>query len=54
MKVVADMEDSSYFEKRAIECVSEANTAGLCDEKELRQKQLTKAIQLLLLAKFNE
>lgn len=53
MKVVADMEDSGYYAKRAIECIMEADTARICDEKDMFQKQMTKAMQLLLLAKFN-
>lgn len=47
------MEDSGYYAKRAIECIMEADTARICDEKDMFQKQMTKAMQLLLLAKFN-
>ncbi len=54
MKVVADMDDAGYFEKRAIESIFNASALRVAGsgESKLYHAQITKAIQLLALARI--
>ena len=68
MKIVAAMEDSNYFEKRAIELIHEAeadritvlscsmdkNQAGISKYKDAYHQKLNKAIQLIAMARVVE
>ena len=55
MKIIADMDDANYYEKRAIEEIAYATAIRIACINELEYHQrINKAIQLLLLAKCSE
>ena len=64
MKIVVDLNDASYYEKRAIECIQEAESIRLTKPEmkgselimvdAMYHHQLNKAIQLLALARITE
>lgn len=54
MKIVSEQGNSSYFECRAIELISEASAARDAKQTASYQQIMTKAIQLLALSKINE
>ena len=54
MKIVSEQGNSSYFECRAMELISEAVAAREATNIKAYHATITKAIQLLALAKINE
>lgn len=50
MKIIADMEDSHYYEKRAIELIAESAVCRAVANDSEYHKNIIKAIQLLALA----
>lgn len=54
MKIVSEQGNSSYFECRAMELISEAIAAREAKNIAAYQHIMTKAIQLVALAKINE
>jgi len=57
MKVISDMDDASYFEKRAIELIHEsesARLAGTAASYNTYHSCMNKAIQLIVLARIIE
>ena len=54
MKIVSEQGNSSYFECRAMELISEAVAAREATNIKAYHATMTKAIQLLALAKINE
>lgn len=54
MKIVSEQGNSSYFECRAIELISEATAAREAKQIAAYHAAMTKAIQLITLAKINE